>query len=684
MTDPAEKLIETAVRPLAGQGEDHLAAIALLAPMVKGNEADHAATIHRWDQVDAAGKRRIPWQTALYILTALVSIIILTDGAIRLFQVRDSVRALRSIASPLHGFSAVELPSPGKPGLTAEQRLLLEGDLSKRTRTARAKALWDTHPENPAYFIAYTREHLSEHDQLPQDFLKTAAAIDPGNSWYYHLAAAVEAKDAVKRQTRTAKQKADNTPTTYDILDPKKLETALALLHQGRDLPRCDNHMTGLLRQRISLLDQSDPFKRLASSTWLMAMPAPDAIAMRRLGEIIEAKAAVLASEKQTSAFKDLVADWDALVRKSIDTESPWVVEGLVTSVNIMASRGLAAGASRLGLTEESERLAGIDKRIRERADTRTRTPSTVLVEGVEFSRKSALVDGMNIPMTGRMVLSPPPVSEAAVKPGRLTDHSYFAALVSTGAFVILAALTAILSAYVYLQRGLMRKLAVRFGSLLSPIDWAWILVTGVLLPFSYVLGIYLFTPLGCRDLSLKSSILLLPSLQFFGLALLVPSISLLAAGWRLRKRAAAFDFGKVRIWPGWAAIISVILSVPLIGATFRTNTFAGFPLTIGLLALIPLWLLWMACLAFFGKGRGSLPFTAIVRAALPACALAMLLMVSLIPLFRASALASFKQDTFMSLDPAYPSATRYEYQVAQQLTKELREAVDGTAIPSR
>ncbi len=683
MDDPGKSLIETAVRPLAGQGEVHLAAIEMLAPLVKANGRGGEPAKRRWDEVDAA-KGPSRWKIALYIVTALVSAVILADGARRLVNFRAAAQAVDFAASGYLAGIPDTPRSAGKPDLTAEQRLILEGDPSQRSRAARAKALWDHEPANPAYFLNHAQEYLSENSKLPPDFLKTAREIDPGNSWYFYLAAAVEGKDCVKRRSQSAKEKADKAPNSYDVLDAKKLETAIALIHEGRDLPRCENYKAELLGKRIPLLDQSDPFKRLASATYLFAMTSSDVIAMRRLGEIIEAKAASIPVENNPPAFQSLVMDWDAMVRKTLDVEPVSLVEGLVTSVNIMASRGLAARAGTLGLDEESHRLGEIDKRITERLETRKRLRPAVLVNGAGFSRKSALFPGMTVPMTGGMVLTPPPVSEADVKPGRLTDHSYLTVLAATAAFGLLAVHAGVLWAYCRFQREVVRKLAARFESLLMPGDCASILVAGVFIPFGYTLGIYLLTPLGGRDLSLKSTLFLLPSAQFLGMVFLIIIVSLLVADQRLRKRATGFNFGIARPGFGWVAVVATVVAIPLIGGSLVIGMEDGIFCAAGLMALAPLWLLWMGFLAFFGKGCRSLHFTAVARTAWPAFALAMLLMVSLVPVFRATALHWFKQDSFMSLDPAFPSGSRYEYQTVLQLRKELREVMGGSNSQGR
>lgn len=55
----------------------------------------------------------------------------------------------------------------------------------------------------------------------------------------------------------------------------------------------------------------------------------------------------------------------------------------------------------------------------------------------------------------------------------------------------------------------------------------------------------------------------------------------------------------------------------------------------------------------------------------------AMLLMVSLAPVYKAAGQHWFERDTLIRLDPLYPAMTRYEYEASIQLQKELREALE-------
>jgi len=78
-----------------------------------------------------------------------------------------------------------------------------------------------------------------------------------------------------------------------------------------------------------------------------------------------------------------------------------------------------------------------------------------------------------------------------------------------------------------------------------------------------------------------------------------------------------------------------------------------------------------------FSRADRQLDRAVAARLLVPAYTLAMLLMISAVPLFKRSEQAWFEQETLMKPDPRFPAWSRHEYQVAIQVRKELREILD-------
>ena len=81
-----------------------------------------------------------------------------------------------------------------------------------------------------------------------------------------------------------------------------------------------------------------------------------------------------------------------------------------------------------------------------------------------------------------------------------------------------------------------------------------------------------------------------------------------------------------------------------------------------------------MAGRALAGKKGQLLKSGTLCRLLVPAYASAALLMICLVPVFRAAEQYWFERDHFMMLHPETPGMGSYEYKVAVQSQKELRE----------
>jgi hypothetical protein len=87
-------------------------------------------------------------------------------------------------------------------------------------------------------------------------------------------------------------------------------------------------------------------------------------------------------------------------------------------------------------------------------------------------------------------------------------------------------------------------------------------------------------------------------------------------------------------------------------------------------------WLLAVAFRSLPGGPARLLHSSSAARVLVPAYAAAMLLMISMVPVFKIAERHWFKQDKRMRFDPAYPSLFRYEYEISQQARRELRQVM--------
>ena len=674
MTPSSNPLIETALRPFAGNAEMQLAARHLLSELTVSNDGSAADAIQRWDAIDAR-KRKPLWRIVLFSVVAVVSAILMVDVSKDLLTYG---RFYSSMTNFMTIGSGNRYQQQLEKRLSAPQRLLLFGDSSQPTRAGKMKALWDSEPENPAYFSEYVKAYLSDNDRLPPDSLETARRIDPQNSWFTYLAAAAECKASVKKGTRSKAAKDAGEALTWNIRDQAKLDRALVLLHEARSQPECRNYVKELSRQRIEILPRSNPTDNLYSIAYLAGSVAPDIISLRHLVDAIGAKGWTYGEETNAPGLKDLIVDSDAFVTALAGIEAPTIIEVLVFKVCADGSaKELSAAAAKLGLAADATRLAETHQRFKEHKIARE--TRTVMPDREGPIANGALLASLTLPMVSRQMVDPPPLTDDDVKPGRLADHEMFAHASCVGAWILLMVLFCGTALYRYRSPALIRGLAKRMEALMRPADWAWLLGVGVVMPLVYMMILNRLTPLGGRDLGLQTTFMLLPTAHFLGLTVLMILLSVLITRWRLGKRAAEFRFPSGKSKLGWLAVACAVAFIPAVGWGACAGSKAGLAAAAGLILLPTLWLLVVMTCAVFSKPSKLFHRSTSARVLLPVYATAMLLMVSPVPVYKAAGQYWFEQDTLIRLDPAYPSMTRYEYEAAVQMRRELRTALGLT-----
>ena len=256
MSENPGRLIEAAVRPLADNPELQLAAANLLEEAAANARGEAGAALARWEAIDA-GKRR-PW--VKWALLAVLAVVSAWAWAGAVKDYRGYWRRYKLVLEFV-------IDEPGnrqalEHDLARHQdergRLLLLGDVTKTTVSERMQGLWDSAPDNPAYFMEFAGAYLRDHEQLPPGFLETARRLDPDNSWFSYFAAALNLKDAVAAQIQSKGERDAGAAKAWTIRDPQKLADAIALLHQASGQARFDSYQTRMLRERMPFIPQAD------------------------------------------------------------------------------------------------------------------------------------------------------------------------------------------------------------------------------------------------------------------------------------------------------------------------------------------------------------------------------------------------------------------------------------------
>ncbi|GAA5128005.1 hypothetical protein JIN84_07850 [Luteolibacter yonseiensis] len=675
MDDPKTRFIEAAVRTISGNTESRLAVSRFLEDRLEEGGVQAEQAIKRWDELDAL--RRFPiWRITLFGVLLAVSAIVLTKSYSEWQQLRS---ISKSISAMVGGaiLSEEEPLSLGKKSLTADERLILFGDETQSSKTGKAKAIWDRHPDSPAYFAQYAEAFLSENEKLPDDFLDTARRLDPENAWFLYLAAGVEARDCVKKKDRSAEQKAAGKAPEWEILNAGSLGEAMRLFHEARNLKNCDGYKSLLMREKIPLLAQDNKIELFGAVGYVAGTSASDLISLRKLGEAISAQAGHFASENGTTGFRELMADSEAFNHKVLSMESNTLVEVLVyRAIIVTACRGFAGAAKVLGLQPEAERYQAVDDRLREARESLKNRD--LLIDGHDFKKKAGIFEGLTTPMVHRQVVNPPPITDEDLKPGRLLEHEIISMLCACAVYMFLGGFLGLVWISGFFRKTPIRRLAARFESLMRPIDWMWVIGAGVVLPILLVMILNRHTPLGGRDFSVVALRFLPPLASFNGLGLLLLILPILIIRWRLSEKCGSFGLVWRHSWIGWIAAGSCLPHMMVAGYAAPLGMIKWVNVA-ALILLVPhLWLVAVGIRACFVGPTCSLMSATVARMLVPTYASAMLLMIGLVPVFKACEAYWFRREAALVLDAKFPGMGTYEYKVAVQLQKETRAQLEG------
>ena len=679
MSDATERFLDLATRPLAGNAELHLAAQAELREQLEAHAAaSPQALATAADSLARADRhpRRKHWRTALYLTTMLVFLPLLGHFLWQYYSLTRSPKLL----SPT---SVLFSPRPDPlrrhmEKLNPQQRLLLFGNRNASNDSDCWKPLWDSAPENPAFLVVYAAAYFRDHKELSPEILEAAAKIDPDNGWYPVRVAAATAEGSVtKKPALTTKEREAGKAPEWQIVDAARLQEALAQLHQATAKPMLATRQAELLRQRIRLLPPRDDTVSQVLLISYLAGLSTTSTNLHPLADIMSARARECARNKDAEGFRRIVADWQWLSRHA--AEDGLTLIGLLIARSVFESplATFRDSARELGLGEEARRFAALEERTRSekkaRQQRREPPPGDLVVERGSLLACLALFTGQS------MVAAPPPLAESDLRPGRYADHAVLGRTGAVASCLLLGLCAGFAALHRFRHGPLVRALSARLLALLRPSDWAWILAGGIAVPVLWHLAITRLTSLGARQWSLESSGLVAAWGQLASQLVLTAILPAVIARWRLAKRGAPLGLTTRRQWPGCLAAAAVAAAIPVFGA-MRPAAAPANPdrpiLACVLTGAALLWLLVGFSRSLFGWRHHALRRAVLARILLPAWFFGMLVFALSIPLHYAEERHWIQQDRLFEISADAPALSRYEWQVTQELRKELLETM--------
>lgn len=704
MPDPAERFIAAAVSPLDDNAEMQIAAKRELQELISSSSDSEVGDLGRCAQKLEATPRGNPILLNFAVPVAVVfSLVVAALSGYDFFRNRHSIGYLAEIGL----FSSHRIPtSVIAPKATSRDRLLLFGDPSEFEPSLRMKALWESDPDNPAYFAEYAILHAGDHRRLPPLFLETAARIDPDNGFFPMLAAAVMAKNCVEEVPPKTKKKKGEPPQVpgWNVKDPEAMGTILELLEKSAAMPKWDSYRQHLIRKRFALLPRpEDSLARLPSISYFASQPniwGP----FYSLATIFSARAEKCEEQGDAEGFQRLVATWQAAESRLLG-EAPYTLMSCIIGRSFCASvlPNFQSAANTLRLEDAStafaakkDALDALRREKTERAEADSQE-DRIRSRGSYFNGLSAITESFR-PNGSR------PITDEQLKPGRLADY---ALAERAGALLVWAlfGIACFLSA-IYRFRGgiLCRKLSLRLTCLMEIKDWAWIVGGGIILPFAFLQFISRCTPLGGRDWSVASHGLLITTGQLLSTLLLMIGLPLVLARWRLSTRSGViFRIPKnqklSKFFISLALLAIPLFWLPLVigrkeglpwagffsdsGSFFRFDILdvrepARYPLfvPVGFVAMVACWLFGLGLRAIFCSRKKMLRRATLSRVLVPAYSVGMLLMALAAIAFHLVEKNWISHDLMMQTTTESVPVNLYENEVCEAYMKQLLEIV--------
>ena len=659
MHSDARRFIDLAIRPLEVEPQLRQAAEAELEKTIENSSPQQLAQAS--DALAKADNRphRRKWRIALYLLTLVVSLPLLVHMPRDLFLASGILGLLNPMSK--------EAPRPTSIArLDVKQKLLLYGDRNATTAADRWRPLWESDPDNAAYLAEYASAYFRDHKKLSPEIHAAAERVDPDNGWFLALAAAGTAEGVVTR-------KGLNEKAVLTIHDEQRLRETLAMLHQLVGKPRFTSYRTALHRERLALIPPRRDFVSQIQPIVHTASAQINNIAFHRFANIWAAGAQRCAENQDAAGFRQIIADWHAFVTIS-SKNSDALVDLLVTKV-IMTSpaKHFQDAAQSLVIEEEVsyfERIHDYNK-----AETKRRRGNKS-AENNLLDKKGALLSSSSAAVASRFVQSPPPLTDADLRPGRYTDHAFAGRVLSVAGWMLFGLAFAFTAFGRYRHARLARRLSVRMLDLLRPSDWILLFIGGLVLPVLWYLFISRLTPLAAREWALTAVSFIPVCGQFGSLVVAMIILPLLIAGRLLEKRGTVLRFNPRFSMLSWLAAAAAITAIPLFGAIPHDTPYSKGLLVLSLVLAgnVILWIL--GCMISLCRKSSSLRRATLIRMVVPVWAAAMLVMAMSIPFHYAEEKHWIQQDRIGEITADSPSQDRYEHLVTQVMRREILETL--------
>ncbi|MFA6714735.1 MAG: permease prefix domain 1-containing protein [Victivallales bacterium] len=224
---------------------------------------------------------------------------------------------------------------------TPDEKLILYGDTSRKSRSEQQKAIWERFPENKVYLANYVLMLLAEKknnkawEDTMASALKTAKLEDPDNALYDYISAGLliekgcKIESKRKRVTKNGKETAEK-EYFITIKDRKRMDEAVEAYLEGTRKKYCRSYVLDMLHHRLDIMGKPQNVGEnmrqvvLAAGVWL-----PHLTNFRNTVRGIWKYAEILQQEgKQQEALR-IITPWKPFL-KQVTKDAGFLIDVLV------------------------------------------------------------------------------------------------------------------------------------------------------------------------------------------------------------------------------------------------------------------------------------------------------------------------------------------------------------------
>ncbi len=300
---------------------------------------------------------------------------------------------------------------------TPDEKLILYGDKSKKSRTGRQKAIWERFPDNKAYLANYIITLLSQKTDKPKwrkemsAALETAKQKDPGNALYNYLAAGLMLEKACTSKSKRiyikfqkeSGQREYKTEYSIKIKDRRLMNQTIEEYLRGTKKKYFKTYITDIVDERFDIMGfpktVAENIRQIAVSAGILL---PHISYLRNIPRSLWLYAEILQKEGNSKEALRIIKPWKIYL-KQITEDSDFLIGILVDAAVTKLARQIIpqiyikAGKIKSANIAEYELAQIIAPNNKWREDARKYSIDKKLFE------KTSILAGMLLPALGKM-----------------------------------------------------------------------------------------------------------------------------------------------------------------------------------------------------------------------------------------------------------------------------------------